>query len=142
MQLKMLFLFCLFSCRRQRHLPASKHEPITIKKKSVYMSHVMLLVMCCLFVFPHNDFPQVCMPHQEVVICFTIFPVGVQGSVMRKPHASSRAAPKERRRLLSLEVSRTIVLLCQCYSGRPCMRNAAQSRAQIPTRRYAYMNYL
>ncbi len=44
----------------------------------------MLLVVCCLFVFPHNDFPQDRMPHQEVIVCFMIFPGGVQGSVMRK----------------------------------------------------------
>ncbi len=46
----------------------------------------MLLVVCCLFVFPHNDFPQVRMPHQEVIVCFMISPVGVQGSAMRKTH--------------------------------------------------------
>ena len=82
---------------------------------SVYIYHVMLLVVCCLFVFPHNDFPQVRMPHQEVIVCFMIFPVGVQGSVMRKTHTGSRAAPKVRHRLLSREVYRTIVLLSHCY---------------------------
>ena len=71
--------------------------------------------MCCLFVFPHNDFPQVRMPHQEVIVCFMIFPVGVQGSVMRKPHMGSRDALKVGHRLLSQEAYRTVVLLCHCY---------------------------
>ena len=66
----------------------------------------MLWVVCFLFVFPHNDFPQVRMPHQEVIVCFMIFPVGVQGSVMQKTHAGSRATPKVRHRFLSREVYR------------------------------------
>ena len=82
---------------------------------SVYIYHVMLLVVCRMFVFPHNDFPQVRMPHQEVIVCFMVLHVGVQGSVMRKTHAASRAAPKVRHHLLSREVYRTIVLLSHSY---------------------------
>ena len=57
-----------------------------------------------------------------------IFPkFGVQGSVMQKTHAGSRAAPKVRHRLLSREVYRTIVLLYYYATVTLCSCVIAQS---------------
>ena len=91
---------------------------------------------CAVCLCFRNVFPQVRMPHREVIVCFMIFPVGVQGSVMQKTHVSSRATPKVRHRLLSREVYRTIVLLSR-FGFTKKQKHAKLPKSELPLKKIA-----